>query len=96
MLFLVFLVVACANGHQTEPGHHVIPYKGKYCIKIILFPLLFGKKKKFFFEKCHERNITEKSSNMHKIALNCREVYNNTHRKYITKSCDVPRQLKVS
>ncbi|XP_060837417.1 semaphorin-5A isoform X2 [Rhopalosiphum padi] len=27
MMFLIFLVVACVNGHQNEPGHHVIPYK---------------------------------------------------------------------
>uniref|UniRef100_A0A2S2NLA8 Semaphorin-5A n=1 Tax=Schizaphis graminum TaxID=13262 RepID=A0A2S2NLA8_SCHGA len=27
MMFFIFLVVACVNGHQNEPGHHVIPYK---------------------------------------------------------------------
>jgi len=44
---------------------------------------IIWKGEKIFSEKCHERNITGKSSTVHKTALNCREVYNNTRKKVL-------------
>jgi len=84
MMFLIFLVVACVNGHQNEPGHHVIPYKGKYHVRNNFIPIIIwlGVNNFLLFVKCHERNIIEKLSRVRKTALNCREVYNNTRRKY--------------
>lgn len=55
MMFLILSMVVCiANAYQTEPEHHVIPYKGNYNIKIrlyVLIRLIINQLKNGIFEK---------------------------------------------
>lgn len=93
MLFLVFLVVACVNGHQTEPGHHVIPYKGKYCIRIIYSYYYLRRRKNFFFKNVMYK-IYWKSSRCIKLPWIVVKIIIILVESTSCKSCDVSRQLK--
>jgi hypothetical protein len=85
MLFLVLLMVACvANTHQTEPEHHVIPYKGKYDVKKVYFKISITAALGMNVLNCEKipkpRNrYLDSFPSVHNIYLNCCQVSKMIH-----------------